>query len=789
ELATEGFPAQRVPFVEHQVVALTGGTRGITAQVALAIARRGDCALALLARTAPGEHPLNEKAAKAAIRAELKAADQRATPARIEASLAPLRRAEEARQNVEAMRALGAEVAFFSVDLSNTADVAVALSAARQALGPLTGCVHGAGVEESRPLATKDEAAFRRVHDAKALGGLALAQVLEPEAWFVSMGSVAGRFGNIGQVDYAAANQAMAQVCRARPRSLHVCWTAWADVGMAVRGGMERLLTDRGIELLPAQAGAELLVDMVASNFTGELVVAGHLGDLSLPPTHALLDSLELDGDAVTARRHLSVDRDAWIVDHSINGTPVLPGVIGVELMAAAAAATRPGSRYVGAVDVLFDKPVKLHRGQPIDVVIRAEPIDPDHVRCTLSTERTLRTGRRQTADAFQATILLEQAPETAPLPPVFLAEERINRGAIYKRFFHGEAFQVLRDAGAVASASLLADAMVEHAFIAGGLLSMPLVLESAFQAAGLHRMAVHGLQALPASVEQLTLVRSIGDGEPLHVMVRERGDVYDIDIDGGEGAVLRVRGFRMVDTGSLPDGDRFPVPKNGWPRTVTARATGNIVRTLTASERASITSRGTPRRQLDRLAGREAAKLAVARLTGWDVDRFEIHSLDSGQPVVVPLLLQGAVPVLTLSHCQGLAVAAAGFDGPLGIDREIVRDRGAAFGSTWLTVGERALVAGDPRRETAVWTCKEAVLKALGVGMALDPRLVEVVAIHPRSARAHLHGQAAQIFSGLGGRLCLTLAHEPNAVVACALIHGGRTAEMTHLADRLASA
>ena len=41
------------------------------------------------------------------------------------------------------------------------------------------------------------------------------------------------------------------------PRSLHIDWTAWGDVGMAVRGGMQSLLEGRGVQLLPADAGAE----------------------------------------------------------------------------------------------------------------------------------------------------------------------------------------------------------------------------------------------------------------------------------------------------------------------------------------------------------------------------------------------------------------------------------------------------------------------------------------------------------------------------------------------------
>jgi len=129
--------------------------------------------------------------------------------------------------------------------------------------GHSNGVIHGAGVGESRKIADKGLAAFSRVCDGKVLGGLSLVSALEEDAWFVSMGSIAGRFGNTGQVDYSAANEAMARVCLGRPRSLHVDWTAWADVGMAVRGGMERLLTDRGMEMLPASAGAALLVDMI----------------------------------------------------------------------------------------------------------------------------------------------------------------------------------------------------------------------------------------------------------------------------------------------------------------------------------------------------------------------------------------------------------------------------------------------------------------------------------------------------------------------------------------------
>ena len=58
--ATRAISARATP---TQVVVLTGGTRGVTARVAKALARRGSVKLALLARSAPGGTALDEASA------------------------------------------------------------------------------------------------------------------------------------------------------------------------------------------------------------------------------------------------------------------------------------------------------------------------------------------------------------------------------------------------------------------------------------------------------------------------------------------------------------------------------------------------------------------------------------------------------------------------------------------------------------------------------------------------------------------------------------------------------
>ena len=50
------------------------------------------------------------------------------------------------------------------------------------------------------------------------------------------------------------------------------------------------------------------------------------------------------------------------------------------------------------------------------------------------------------------------------------------------------------------------------------------------------------------------------------------------------------------------------------------------------------------------------------------------------------------------------------------------------------------------------MWSAKEAVLKALGTGLALSPHDVQITAIGPDDASVVLHGAAAALHEELGG-------------------------------------
>jgi phosphopantetheinyl transferase len=624
---------------------------------------------------------------------------------------------------VSALRLAGATVDVRTADLADPAAVQRLVADVLAAYSRIDVCVHGAGVEESRPLAEKDDAAFRRVFDGKAEGGLALVNELPDTTFFLSMGSIAGRFGNPGQVDYSAANEAMAQLCLRRPESLHICWTAWGDVGMAVRGGMENLLTERGVELLPAGPGASLTVALLDAGTTGEIIVAGKLGGFPLPALHPLCDSVTHEGDTVIVRRTMSQASEPWMADHAIDGVWVLPGVIGLELMAAAALLACPHGQYLGAEDVRFSAPLKLHREEPVEVEIRATPTGDGLVRCTLLSSRQARTGRMLSTSHFEASIHIEDVPMLPALPSTFLPDEPIASREIYRRFFHGQSFQVLRGVESIALQGLFAEARVEHATIADGLLTDPLVLEAAFQAAGLHRMAIHGVMALPSAVDTIERLSPVIEGDTLNVTVFLRtgadgAELYDIDVDGTAGRVLRVRGFRLIDRGPLPPADRLPVPEGGWASVGTASVVN--ASELPPGEHKAMTARGAPRRQADRLAGQTAARRAVAALVQGG---FGIERLASGAPVVLGPDGRALDVHVSISHHGGRAWAVASTD-PVGIDVEAVEARSEAFREDWFHASEPI---ADDTDLTIAWAIKEAVLKRLGVGMAASPRDVVV--------------------------------------------------------------
>ena len=141
----------------------------------------------------------------------------------------------------------------------------------------------------------------------------------------------------------------------------------------------------------------------------------------------------------------------------------------------------------------------------------------------------------------------------------------------------------------------------------------------------------------------------------------------------------------------------------------------------LTSAEQREYNTLRYDGRRRDWLAGRAAAKHAVARRCGVSIDRLRLDTVAGAAPSC-SLLTHGAwklLPVrLSIAHCDGLAIAAAS-DHATAIGVDVDREGAIAFRerARYLSSRERARPGLDA---TLAWVLKEAAWKALRLGPEL---------------------------------------------------------------------
>ncbi|MGW0875534.1 SDR family oxidoreductase [Streptomyces sp. NPDC002740] len=261
------------------VVLLAGGARGITAQFAVALARAARCRLELLGRTPAPDGPEDADTAAARTPAELRAALAArggSKPAQINRAAELLLAQREITATLAELTALGGRARYRSVDFREPGAVLQAVKEIHAEHGRLDGVVHAAGVIEDRLVAEKTAESFQRVYGTKATGADALLTALEElpaaPAFTVLFGSISAVLGNRGQVDYAAANDALetlgaAFASRTGHRAVTVHWGPWAPAaGHAGMVGVElaREYARRGIRLIDPEEGTAALLRELA---------------------------------------------------------------------------------------------------------------------------------------------------------------------------------------------------------------------------------------------------------------------------------------------------------------------------------------------------------------------------------------------------------------------------------------------------------------------------------------------------------------------------------------------
>jgi 4'-phosphopantetheinyl transferase len=154
----------------------------------------------------------------------------------------------------------------------------------------------------------------------------------------------------------------------------------------------------------------------------------------------------------------------------------------------------------------------------------------------------------------------------------------------------------------------------------------------------------------------------------------------------------------------------------------------------LSAGERQTLSLLRVPKRRADWRLGRWTAKCAVSALRPdtAGIAEIEVHPAESGAPTV---FIRGSPSGLgiSLSHSGGRGFCVLTDEAAsTGCDVEHIEPRSPEFIEDYFTPAEQLAIwsSGDPGRAELVnllWSAKESVLKAMGLGLRLNPRSVVV--------------------------------------------------------------
>jgi len=566
------------PVSPGDLVVVTGGARGVTARVAIEIARRWRPTLLLLGRSAvPGADPewaegVDDEGLKAARIAQLRTQGAPFDPRRLERELASVRKAREIRATLDAIDATGARVHYAVADVTDAKAVAAAVRTTMTQAGPVRGIVHGAGVIADKLITEKDPADAWRVLDTKIKGldhVLAAADVTQLKLVAV-FSSVAGRYGNRGQSDYAMANEAITHVAHAlrhrgvpHVKALH--WGPWA--GGMVTPTLAAAFQARGLSLVGLDEGADAFCDELERGGDAvEVVVGGpdSPGGLMGVPA-GVSQERRLSGEEAVAFD----GRETFLEDHRIDGKPVLPFVMAMETMAAAARRACPDLRFVGVRDVAVLKGIVLDADQGADLTLRWKPVEPGPgAEVALAFELLGAKNKIGLPTVhYKGTVDLgARGPAGARFPGSNGLSKQAYPYAVseaYDRFlFHGPGFQGIEsirghsDHGIVGT---LASSRPKRLGVdAATWTTDPVTLDSALQLVGLWVREHKGASALPTYVERYTQVAPFRGQVDVHIEFEPtrtaRGSFRATFVDEGGRVVATVDGGQYTAMAGLEE-------------------------------------------------------------------------------------------------------------------------------------------------------------------------------------------------------------------------------------------
>jgi NAD(P)-dependent dehydrogenase (short-subunit alcohol dehydrogenase family)/acyl carrier protein len=548
------------------VVLITGGARGVTSAVAQVISEQCKPTLILMGRTdleIPEPAWLRDCTTESAIKQALvRNLSPVPAPKAVEADYRKIVARRESLGNIARMKTSGARVVYRAVDVTDAASVGAALGEIRDSIGPVTHLIHGAGTLADRRIDDLTDEQFEQVYATKVAGLEALLRAIEADSLKAIMlfSSSTGRFGRIGQIAYAAANEALNKIAQQQARLRPACkvvamnWGPW-DGGM-VTSALRKMFENEGVGVIPLRQGAEaLLAELGADKSAVEVTL---IAEPSTAEPAAPASSLHVVFEPEVSLRSYPILRS-----HVIDGRPVLPLALHLELLTHAALHGNPGLVFHGVNDLRVFNGVLLDGDEPARLKVlagKAVKIEasffpspprggaggggPADTGFLVSVELLGARGPRDVVHSRGEVLLVPRLPAAGrsdPLPNLTDYPHTI-ADAYREQLFHGPDLSGIEKIEGIGPAGIVAQCRTAptpatwlRQPLRGAWIADPLLIDAAFQMMILWGFAERQAGCLPCFVGKYRQYRRSFPAGPVRIQVRVKqttGSLVKADIE-----------------------------------------------------------------------------------------------------------------------------------------------------------------------------------------------------------------------------------------------------------------
>ena len=422
-----------ITWTRNDVVLVTGGGKGITAECALALAKKLGVKLAILGSTPAAS------------------AD------------------DELVRNLRRLKDEGIDFGYYSCNIADASALKEQAEKIKAELGPITGVIHGSGLNKPRRLEQVNTTDAMAEIAPKVIGAINLFSLLEnaPPKMFCAFTSILGIANVAGNGWYGFSNETLNLLLRSfrsrhpQTQTVSMAFGMWSEVGMAARLGSGKKFSKTGVGLVPLEEGVQRFLNLFENDPGIQQVaivprlwqsISWEVRRNQLPAASRFLEKIitRTDGVEVISRVHLTLEDDLYLKDHCYKGSYLFPTVFGLEAMAQAAGfACGNGSiESLCFEDVRLERPISVDPKVGSDIEIYAEVQESTlvggiiHVHCGI---RTASTGYKK--DHFAAEIYFNKKLEPIRTIKKDLAAIDYNTDDLYSwLLFHGPKYRRIQD-------------------------------------------------------------------------------------------------------------------------------------------------------------------------------------------------------------------------------------------------------------------------------------------------------------------------------------------------------